>query len=59
MADSELDEMLAEIGGTCNYDSMIRCFENKMAGGCNDADEAIIDAIKCHNEDGERVLISF
>ncbi len=53
MSDGELDEMLAEIGGTCNFDNMIRCFEAKMAGGVNDSDEAIINAIKSYNEDGE------
>ena len=53
MQDDDLNQMLAEIGGTCDFDGMIRCFEAKLAGGVNDSDEDIIKAIKCHNEDSE------
>ena len=33
MSDSELDEMLQEVGGSCNFDNMIKMFQQKMAGG--------------------------
>ena len=33
MQDDDLNQMLAEIGGTCDFDGMIRCFEAKLAGG--------------------------
>ena len=33
MSDSELDEMLQEVGGSCNFDNMIKMFQTKMAGG--------------------------
>ena len=33
MDESELDDMLSEVGGECNFDNMIRMFQNKMAGG--------------------------
>ena len=33
MTESELDEMLSEVGGSCNFDNMIKMFQTKMAGG--------------------------
>ncbi len=33
MTESELDEMLAEVGGSCNFDNMLKMFQTKMAGG--------------------------
>jgi len=51
MSDAELDEMLREIGGQCNYDNMIKCFEAKMSGGVNDSDDVIINAIKSYDEE--------
>ena len=33
MSESELDDMLSEVGGECSFDNMIRMFQNKMAGG--------------------------
>ncbi len=53
MSDEELDAMLKEIGGECNFDNMIKCFESKMAGNVNDADEVIIQGIKCHDEESK------
>ena len=52
MNDAELDAMLAEIGGPCNFENMLRCFDNKMSGMCNDPDEMIINGILCHDEEG-------
>ncbi len=31
--ESELDAMLGEVGGGCNFDNMIKMFQSKMAGG--------------------------
>ena len=53
MSEAELDAMLAEIGGPCNFDNMIKCFAAKMAGDVNDPDEVIIQAIKCHDEESK------
>jgi Ca2+-binding EF-hand superfamily protein len=33
MTESELDDMLSEVGGSCNFDNMIKMFQTKMAGG--------------------------
>lgn len=33
MDESELDEMLSEVGGACTFDGMIKMFQEKMAGG--------------------------
>ena len=33
MDESELDDMLGEVGGSCTFDAMINMFQNKMAGG--------------------------
>jgi hypothetical protein len=33
MDEEELDEMLGEVGGACNFDGMIKMFQEKMAGG--------------------------
>lgn len=33
MSEGELDEMLGEVGGPCTFDSMIKMFQAKMAGG--------------------------
>jgi hypothetical protein len=33
MTESELDDMLGEVGGSCNFDNMLKMFQTKMAGG--------------------------
>ena len=53
MNDAELDAMLSEIGGPCNFENMLRCFEGKMSGMCNDPDDMIINGILCHDEEGK------
>lgn len=55
MLDDELNAMLSEIGGQCTFDNMIKCFDNKMAGGVNDPDELVIQAIKCHDDEGNEL----
>lgn len=53
MSEEELDGMLSEIGGPCNYQNMISCFDAKMSGEVNDPDDLVIQAIKCHDEESE------
>jgi len=54
MDESELDEMLGEIGGSCSFDAMIKMFQEKMAGGSNDPDDLIVRAFKAYvNEDNK------
>merc|ERR1711971_1144070 len=31
--------MLGEVGGGCNFDNMVKMFQEKMAGGSNDPDD--------------------
>ena len=52
MSEAELDSMLAEVGGSCNFDNMLKCFENKMLGEgmANDGDELVLEAMKAYNE---------
>ena len=57
MSEAELDGMLAEIGGPCNFDNMIKCFEVKLTGEgmANDPDEILLDAFKCYNEESKLI----
>ena len=52
MSEAELDNMLAEIGGTCNFENMLKCFEVKLTGEgmANDGDELVLEAMKAFNE---------
>ena len=54
MSEAELDSMLGEIGGACNFDNMLKCFEVKMTGEgmANDGDELVLEAMKAFNETG-------
>ena len=54
MSEAELDSMLAEVGGTCNFDNMLKCFEVKMTGEgmANDADDILLEALKAWDETG-------
>ncbi|XP_040576442.1 myosin regulatory light chain 2 [Lepeophtheirus salmonis] len=51
MMEPELDAMLAEMNGPCNFDNMLRCFETKMAGDVNDPDDLILNAFKVYDEE--------
>merc|ERR1719290_479171 len=48
--------MLAEVGGPCNYDNMIKMFEAKMAGGVNDPDELVVNAFKAFDQEVEEKI---
>ena len=43
--------MLGEIGGPCNYENMVKCFETKMSGFVNDPDDLVVGAFKSYNEE--------
>ena len=52
MSEQELDSMLGEVGGTCNFENMLKCFEVKLTGEgmANDGDELVLEAMKAYNE---------
>merc|ERR1711982_302796 len=54
--DDELNSMLSEVGGSCNYDNMIKMFEAKMAGGVNDPDELVVNAFKAFDMEVEEKI---
>ena len=54
--DDELNSMLSEVGGPCNYDNMIKMFEAKMAGGVNDPDELVVNAFKAFDQEVEEKI---
>merc|ERR1712228_784140 len=53
MTESELDELLGEVGGACTYDNMVKMFQEKMAGDCNDSDDLIVQAFKAYDFEGK------
>merc|ERR1711948_126114 len=53
MDESELDAMLGEVGGACNFDNMVKMFQEKMAGGSNDPDDLIVRAFKAYEVEGK------
>merc|ERR1712214_146450 len=53
MDESELDAMLGEVGGACNFDNMVKMFQEKMADGSNDPDDLIVRAFKAYEVEGK------
>merc|ERR1712184_2963 len=53
MTESELDELLGEVGGACTYDNMVKMFQGKMAGDGNDSDDLIVQAFKAYDVEGK------
>merc|ERR1711899_522431 len=53
MTESELDELLGEVGGACTYDNMVKMFQGKMAGDGNDSDDLIVQAFKAYDIEGK------
>merc|ERR1711971_1292241 len=41
MSESELDDLMGEVGGPCNVMGMVNMFQEKLAGDGNDPDELI------------------
>merc|ERR1712121_104431 len=53
MTESELDDLLGEVGGACTYDNMVKMFQEKMAGDGNDSDDLIVQAFKAYDTEGK------
>merc|ERR1712132_23667 len=53
MSEAELDDLLGEVGGPCNFQGMVDMFQNKMAGDGNDPDDLIIQAFKAYDAEGK------
>merc|ERR1711971_736567 len=53
MDEGELDSMLGEVGGACNFDNVVKMFQEKMAGGSNDPDDLIVRAFKAYEVEGK------
>merc|ERR1711951_88687 len=53
MSESELDDLLGEVGGPCNFQGMVDMFQNKMAGDGNDPDDLIIQAFAAYDNEGK------
>merc|ERR1711923_322644 len=53
MTESELDELLGEVGGACTYENMVKMFQEKMAGDGNDSDDLIVQAFKAYDLEGK------
>merc|ERR1712112_692980 len=53
MSESELDDLMGEVGGPCNVTGMINMFQEKMAGDGNDHDELILQAFMAYDLGGK------
>merc|ERR1712233_221107 len=53
MSESELDDLMGEVGGPCNVMGMINMFQEKMAGGDNDSDDLILQAFMASDQGGK------
>merc|ERR1711876_168489 len=53
MSESELDDLIGEVGGPCNVMGMVNMFQEKMAGGDNDSDELILQAFMAYDQGGK------
>merc|ERR1711992_206783 len=53
MSESELDDLMGEVGGPCTFQGMVDMFQAKMAADGNDPDELIIQAFAAYDNDGK------
>merc|ERR1719182_1105083 len=53
MSESELDDLMGEVGGPCNVQGMVDMFQSKLAGDGNDPDDLIIQAFSAYDKDGK------
>merc|ERR1711918_45549 len=53
MSESELDDLMGEVGGPCTAQGMGDMFQSKLAGDGNDPDELIIQAFSAYDKDGK------
>merc|ERR1712024_64819 len=50
MSESELDDLMGEVGGPCNFQGMVNMFQEKMAGDGNDPDDLILQAFMAYDQ---------
>merc|ERR1711913_102203 len=53
MSESELDDLMGEVGGPCTFQGMVDMFQGKLAGDGNDPDELIIQAFSAYDKEGK------
>merc|ERR1712102_84859 len=53
MTEGELDGLLGEISGPCNFNNMVNMFQEKLAGDGNDPDELILQAFMAYDQGGK------
>merc|ERR1711988_477833 len=53
MSESELDDLMGEVGGPCTFQGMVDVFQSKMAGDGNDPDELITQAFSAYDQGGK------
>merc|ERR1712077_50327 len=53
MSESELDQLMGEVGGPCNFQGMVNMFQEKMAGDGNDPDDLILQAFMAYDQGGK------
>ena len=53
MSESELDDLIGEVGGPCTFQGMVDMFQAKMAADGNDPDELIIQAFSAYDKEGK------
>ena len=53
MSESELDDLLGEVGGPCTVQGMINMFQEKMAGDGADPDDLILQAFMAYDQGGK------
>merc|ERR1712176_383078 len=53
MSESELDDLMGEVGGPCTVQGMINMFQEKLAGDGNDPDELILQAFMAYDQCGK------
>ena len=53
MSESELDDLMGEVGGPCTFQGMVDMFQSKMAGDGNDPDDLILQAFMAYDQAGK------
>merc|ERR1712001_702067 len=53
MSESELDDLMGEVGGPCTVQGMVDMFQSKLAGDGNDPDDLILQAFSAYDKDGK------
>merc|ERR1711913_30080 len=53
MSESELDDLMGEVGGPCTFQGMVDMFQGKLAGDGNDPDGLIIQAFSAYDKEGK------